>query len=261
MDDMVFPEQDEVVVTPKMRLAVIDAIERQFREELCPIFFEYNPALGLDGIIKTGDLDTCMDMHTHCKILEGLAAEHSGIEIDIAWNYFDAEHKYYIDGLHNSLCLSDNPTKLEKEAYEVRGLFGTIYIRTTPKGIKMAREYLVKKYKAIIEFDPDFVNYKIRCFPGDEVYNFHFHDGRLPQRIIQYAVNHEGECITSKRLQEELGLGASMKRKIGSQIFSRDRQLQYFFKLESNAITFNGFEAEGLTRKDIIDIRRSQNNR
>ncbi len=244
----------------EQKLAIINAMDKQFKENLCAGLVGYDFLAAQDYLIETGELDEYeIDIPKQFAILEELASEQSDIEIDFLKNDIDPNNNYVSDALHSGIALTGDSDEREKEAYTIRVVFGSVYFRTSVAGIKKARAHY-SKCKIKLEFDDDFVNYRIVCLPGGKTYHFHLHDGRPPQKIIKYVMGCKvGERITKKKLNQEIypkeykdGHWVIPKdRSIKHHVFARDKELSYFFNMEANGITYLGDTVEGLTQAEI----------
>lgn len=71
------------IITSGEKLAIINAIDEQFKNGNCLGFVEYNPLVAQDYLTKTGDLDEYeIDVHRQFEILRELASDRRDIEID-----------------------------------------------------------------------------------------------------------------------------------------------------------------------------------
>lgn len=251
-------------ISSEQKLAIIGAIDKQFKDNLCAGLVEYDFLAAQDYLIGTNELDECeIDIPKQFAILEELTTEHLGIEIDFLKNEIDPNNNYISDALHRGIALTEDSDKREKEAYTIRVVFGSVYFRTSIAGIKKARTHYSNKYKIKLEFDDDFVNYRIVPSPGGKIYSSHLHDGRPPQRIIKYVMGCKiGEYITKERLNREIypkefknGHWVIPKdRSIKHHIFARDKELYRFFNMGANGVTYLGNTVEGLTQAEVDAI-------
>ena len=99
------------------KLVIINAIDRQFKKHSCIGLVEYDPLAVQDALIETGEFDEYeMDVRKQFKILEELATDHLGIEIDFLKNTFDPETNYVGDALNNGIVLTEDSDEREQEA-------------------------------------------------------------------------------------------------------------------------------------------------
>lgn len=258
--------EETAKISSGQKLAIIGVIDRQFKKNPTGLV-EYDFLAAQDYLIETGEFDEYeIDIPKQFAILEELATEQSDIEIDFLKNDIDPNNNYVSDALHSGIALTEESDEREEKAYTIRIVFGSVYFRTSIAGIKKARAHYSNKYKIKLEFDDDFVNYRIVCLPDGKTHNFHLHDGRPPQKIIKYVMGCKvGERITKRRLNQEIypeeyksGRWVIPKdRSIKHHIFARDKELNLFFKMDTNGVTRLGDTIEGLTQAEMEKICKS----
>lgn len=255
------------LVTREEKLAIVGAIDAQFKAQFGTGLTQYEPLDAQDYLIGTGEFDELeITVKRQFEILKALQAD--GDE-DIEITFFDVvvndEDRTIVDGLHTVFCLTEESSERDEEIYNIKAMFGNIYIRTSIAGIKRARSRYSGPYSAELIFDDDLVHYQIICSPNIGTCHYHLHDGRPPQKIIKYMQKRAvGERVTKRKLNQELypddynsdNWVLAKDRSLKDHVFVRDKELLLFYDIEASSITRLGNKATNLTF-DIIEALKS----
>ena len=127
-------------VTKGEKLAIVHAIDKIFKVNLCSAFVEYKPLDAQDILVESGDLEEYeIDVRRQFAILAEIAKDDCGIEVVILENYLDAEHEHVYDSMHRGISLTKDSDERDQEAFTIRMNLGSVYFRTTIAGIKKAK--------------------------------------------------------------------------------------------------------------------------
>ena len=245
--------------------AIIRAICKQFDDNLAPGLVTYDPIKAHHFMVTNGDFAKYkLNIPKQFKILEELSAmDNIGIEVKILENEVDTEENCVTDALYGRMCLTEESSEEDEQAFDIRVSFGSVYIQTNIDDIDWLRA-LCEEYTAKLLFSKN-GNYSVEVYSeGSLVNTYHYprlHDGKRPRIIVEYAMKptNAGKTLTKDELNSVLrrkdaaSIGA--RESILSTVFAHEKAslavLSYFFDIQPSSIRYLGPIANGLTRLDV----------
>ena len=253
----------ETVIFTDRQKAIIGAISAQFEKNLAMGLLRYDPIEAHSYLVKTGDFSKYkLGIPEQFEVLAELSALDLPIQIDISENEYNPTMNCLTDALHRTFCITDDSSDLEREAFEIKRTFGTVFIVATIDGMEEVKALCRNDYIAELVF-ADSVNYHVKCCLEGQCENYHFpplHAGKRPQLIIKCAMDNKGKELSRRYLNERvlkrsgatlIGRGES----ILSSVLAHDKAslavFSYFFDITPGSITYNGSTRTDLSVADI----------
>lgn len=263
----------ETVVFTSEQKAVLRAIFQQFNDNHVAGLFEYDPLEASKFFSDRNEIiDNELDIPGQFKVIGELSDLLSKIGLDIFIKVFknelDPEKRYVSDALGHGIMLTEESDEEEQERFSIRLSFGSVYVATNVKEIKMLEDMCDDGYQAELIFINS-TTYKVRYGREGEAetktlfYKPLYADTR-PQLILQYAKENRvkdepigkkvlNECILKPRGATIIG----KKESIASSVFSKEVMaiMSYFYDFQPSSIYYIGSIKKNLTKVDINVFR------
>lgn len=246
--------------------AIIRAICKQFDDNLAPGLVTYDPIKAHHFMVTNGDFAKYkLNIPKQFKILEELSAmDNIGIEVKILENEVDTEKNCVTDALYGRMCLTEESSEEDEQAFDIRVSFGSVYIQTNIDDIDWLRAQC-EEYSARLLFNAN-GDYSVEIYSEGSLKNtYHYprlHDGKRPRIIVEYAMKptNAGKPPLTKEelnaiLKRKNATSISARESILSSVFAHEKAslavLSYFFDIQPSSIKYLGPTANGLTRIDV----------